>query len=424
MRPTLLFSLGLAACQSAPEGAAPNGTTRDSAGVQIVTSTTPAWQEGEGWRVDSVPMTVIGADENDPQQQWRYVETAARRSDGSVAVAIEGSIRLFGADGRFVQLLSRSGNGPGEFRYIAALRTMAGDTLVAQTEFGHRVAHFAPDGTLVREERFEREELSRFGPWHECDSGMLADETRYACKKDPSIPLTATNREDVVDANYSSSPGPGFLRQLFRIWLVTPARDTAFPVGIVSGLEQFGVEIAPGREEFVVHPFYSRSRLASGGNPLRLAIATNPDYRIELWSTAGKLERIIERTGARIAPTAGDAEQARVSMRAQLKYLDEPTRERVLAEVPTPDSLAAVLGLAITPAGELLVQREGFLPSQQASVWDVFDRDGRFLGPIRIPGHMRIIAAGDDHLLMLRRTEDEAWLVEVYRFTRQDDTIP
>lgn len=418
MRTALLLAFALVGCQAAPEGAASNGTIRDSAGVQIVTSTTPAWQEGEGWQVDSVPMTVIGADESDEQQQWPYVQAAARLSDGRVAVAAEGSIRLFGPDGRFVKLISRPGEGPGEFRAVHELRALPGDTLVADAGFGLQLAYFAPGGSLVREERFEREDLARLGPWKECGSGMLADGSRYNCKHDPSIPLSATNRVDVVDANFSSSPGPGLLRQLSRLWIVSPARDTAYPVGITAGIEQFGVKLAPGREVFVVHPFHSWSRITSGGSPLRLAIATNPDYRIELWSTTGKLERIIERTGARIAPTASDAEQARASMRDQLKYLDDPTRERVLAEVPTPDSLAAVMGLAITPAGELLVQREGFLPSQRASVWDVFDAEGRYLGPIRILGRMRILAAGNDHLLVLRRTEDDASLVEVYRFRK------
>lgn len=418
MRATFLLALALVGCQSAPEDAASEGMIRDSAGVQIVTSTTPAWKEGEGWQVDTVPMTVIGADENDPQQQWRYVQAAARLSDGHVAVAAEGSIRLFGPDGRFVRLISRSGEGPGEFRAVHELRALPGDTLVADAGFGYQIAHFAPGGSLVREERFEREELSRFGPWKECDMGMLADGSRYGCKNDPSIPLSATNRVDVVDANFRSSAGPGLLRQLSRIWIVSPARDTAYPVGITAGIEQFGVRLAPGREVFVVHPFHSWSRVTSGGEPLRLAIATNPDYRIELWSPTGKLERIIERTGARLAPSAQDAEQARASMDNQLKYMDQPTRERVLAEVPTPDSLAAVVGLAITPAGDVLVQREGFLLSQQASVWDVFASDGRFLGAIRIPGHMRILAAGNDHLLVVRRKEDEAWLVEVYRVKR------
>ncbi len=412
-----LVVLLAAACQRAPEPT--TAGTRDSAGVTVVSSTTPVWREGEGWRVDSVPMTVIGADENDPQQQWKYLESAARLSDGSVAVAADGSIRLFGADGRFVRLISRSGEGPGEFRHVDALLALPGDTLRANSYFGYQVSWFAPTGELVREERLDRAQLAHFGPWGECTGGLLSDGSRYSCKMDSTIPLSATNRRSVVDANGMSSPGPGLLRELRRIWLVTPARDTAYPLGITTGLEQFGVKLEGGREEFVIHPFHSISHFASGGTPLRLAIATNPDYRIELWSMTGRLERIIERPGARIAPPAEEIPRARESMSSQLqRYLDKATIERVLAQVPTPDSLAAVAGLAMTPSGELLVQREGLLRTQTASVWDVFDVEGRLLGSIRTPGRMRILAAGTDYLLVLRLTEDDGSRVEVYRLRR------
>ena len=414
----LLITTALIGCQTAPEPSTSTASVRDSAGVEIVTSTTPTWQEGEGWQVDTMPMTVIGADESDPQQQWKYVEGAARLSDGSIAVAADGSIRLFGADGRFVRLISRTGEGPGEFRYLGDLLALPGDTIRANNSFGYQVAWYTPSGRLIREERLDREQLARFGPWSECSNGFLPDGSRYGCKKDPSIPLSATNRPSVIDASGMSSPGPGLLRQLNRVWLVTPARDTAYPLGIEAGLEQFGVTLEAGREAFVMHPFHSRSYFASGGTPQRLAIATNPEYRIELWSMTGKLERIIERPGARQTPPPEEIARANEYMASQLDYMDKATRDRVLAQVPTPDSLAAVSGLAMMPTGELLVQREGRLLSQPATVWDVFGTDGGLLGNIRIPGHMRLLAAGSDHLLVMRRTPDDAWLVEAYRLKR------
>ena len=86
-------------------------------------------------------------------------------------------------------------------------------------------------------------------------------------------------------------------------------------------------------------------------------------------------------------------------MAGQLNFADPTTRGRLAAQVPTPDSLPAVVGLAVTPTGELLVQRPGTLASDPASVWDVFGADGRLLGSIRLPGHPRILAVGTDYLL-------------------------
>lgn len=414
----LLATIMLLPSCGARERVAGDATTRDSAGVAIITSGAPAWSTGEGWQVDSVPITVIGADEQDVQQQWQYVQTAARRADGSVVVAIEGSIRLFGADGRFVQTISQAGQGPGEFRYLSQLLPLPGDTLRASDGFGYQVAWFAPDGALLREERVDRERVSNLGPWSECNTAFLADGSRLGCKLDPSIPLSATNRASKVDEKGWSSPGPGLLRQLRRVWIAAPALDTAFPLGIDAGIEQFGVTLAPGMEEFVVHPFHGRSVIASGGSPLRIAIATNPDYRVEWWTPTGTLERIIQRPGARLAPSEADLAGAQAYLEAQMERMDPVMRSKVLAEVPTPDSLPAVYGMVVSPAGELLIQRSGLLPSQPTSSWDVFGADGTFLGEIRISGHVRLLAAGTDYLLAIRRTDDDASLVEVYRLRR------
>jgi hypothetical protein len=76
---TLLVAL--AACgTSRPEG---NGVVVDSLGVQIVTSSVPAWRDGSAWRVDSVPEQVAGD---------------ASRSDGALLIGVQGVHRF--ADGR------------------------------------------------------------------------------------------------------------------------------------------------------------------------------------------------------------------------------------------------------------------------------------------------------------------------------------
>src|SRR5690606_34278562 len=98
--------------------------------------------------------------------------------------------------------------------------------------------------------------------------------------------------------------------------------------------------------------------------------------------------------------------------------VEPAVRRTLLAAIPTPDSLPAVYGMVVTPAGELLVQRRGLLRTQPVSTWDVFGADGAFLGEIRIAGHVRLISVGSDHLLAMRRTEDDAWLVEVYGLRR------
>jgi len=412
-----LLAAFLIGCAKEPVPPATDAAVVDSAGVSIVTSRVPLWPTGGGWHVDSQPITVLGADERDPQQQWRWVEAAARFSNGNIVLGAEGSLRLFGPDGKFIRLLSRAGDGPGEFRNVAGLLVLPGDSLRANDAMGRRVATYAPDGRLARDERLDMARFQALGRWTECRSGLFPDGSRFGCQPDKTLAASATNRPSVVDAKGWSSPGPGLLRQLRRIYVATPDLAAAYPLGIDGGIEQFGVTIPQG-EVFVVHPFHSFSFVAAGGTPMRIAIATNPEYRIELWTPTGRLERVIRRDGGRRAPTAAERADARASMMRQLGRMDEATRSRVIAAVPTPDSLPAVIGLTVTPQGEFLVQREGYLPSHVTSIWDVFDRGGRWLGELRLPGHCRILSTGTDNLLVQRGIADDATLIEVYRLKR------
>ncbi|MDZ4390301.1 MAG: hypothetical protein U0974_11310 [Gemmatimonadales bacterium] len=196
-----------------------------------------------------------------------------------------------------------------------------------------------------------------------------------------------------------------------------PDLETTHPLGVDGGIERFGVAVGT-REEFVVHPFHSRSYLAAGGTPMRIAIATNPNYRVELWTPTGTLERVVRREGGRRAPTLAERAAAPTLMKRYLEGVDPATANTIMAEVPTPDSLPALVGLTVTPQGELLVQREGFLPSQVSSLWEVFDSSGRWLGELRLPARTRILSVGTDHLLVQRMTVDDVVLIEVHRLRR------
>ena len=42
---------------------------RDSAGIRIIENALPAWEEGQGWTLDSTSLVEIGADPDDPNSQ-------------------------------------------------------------------------------------------------------------------------------------------------------------------------------------------------------------------------------------------------------------------------------------------------------------------------------------------------------------------
>src|SRR5690606_39847841 len=106
-------------------------TVTDSAGIRIVTSTAPAWAEGRGWSVDTIPELVIGDERTLPSVLLVGI-TAARRLDRGgylVTTAVDALIRWFDRNGAEQRRAGGSGTGPGEFRDIE-LPGINGDTLI------------------------------------------------------------------------------------------------------------------------------------------------------------------------------------------------------------------------------------------------------------------------------------------------------
>ena len=74
-----------AACTDA--GARQTSVTSDSAGVAIVESHEGAWEDGDAWRLDSVPAVRIGGEEEgDPAYDLLQVSDAVRLSHGGIAL--------------------------------------------------------------------------------------------------------------------------------------------------------------------------------------------------------------------------------------------------------------------------------------------------------------------------------------------------
>lgn len=69
----------------------------DSAGIQIVETTTPLWSSGASWTVSDTPVLVIGEVEGRVHEVFAGVTGVVRMSDGRIAVADRGSseIRFF-----------------------------------------------------------------------------------------------------------------------------------------------------------------------------------------------------------------------------------------------------------------------------------------------------------------------------------------
>jgi len=414
---TLSFTSGCtAADHGADQGTASDAVVvRDSAGVEMVTSHRAQWADGRGWQVDTSPITRLGDNEDDAMQHWEDVDHLIRRDDGSLLVALRGEIRWFSADGRYRASITRSGKGPGEFRSFGSLYRMPGDSLRATDDLGSKTAVFAPDGSLVRESTLDETQLRTLGNWIDhCGEQVLPDGSRLACQEDPSIAGLGSVRRSDSHADVPAGP----YRPIHRLYVISPSFDRAWPLGVSAEAEGYGVTLDGRTELYRLWPYHAQSVTVAGGNPVRIAHAINPAYRIEIWTTDGRLTRVIERTTGRRPPTKQEIVDVIKAKRASSGMWRAGLVEAALEQIPTPDSLPALISIAMNDVGELMVMREGHLPSHTMSVYDVFDPKGQWLGELRIPGRVGVASFGEDYLLAVRQNEDGMMLVEVLPLRR------
>ena len=148
----LLLVVPAAACRDDdPRFAAAVPEVRDSAGVALVWSDGPSWQEGDSWSIESEPSRVLGGFDDGSATLYRVSDLAVL-PDGTMTVVNGGAQELlvFDLEGDVPTRIGRAGDGPGEFRWLNGVLARA-DSIVAVDGSRLRFSVFSPDGTLVRE---------------------------------------------------------------------------------------------------------------------------------------------------------------------------------------------------------------------------------------------------------------------------------
>lgn len=354
--------------------------TRDSAGTRIAENTGFPSPE-DSWVVEAEPFLTVGGVSAAPPAQFTVVAQAARFADGRLVVleTETSELRFFDADGRHLRTAGGRGEGPGEFQYATTFARLPGDTLLLEAI--DRYIAFAPNGDYV-------------GEWR-IDSSDLVARERAACGPgallaDGSLLYCSVGRPE-VGGRWGS-------RLVARQLRVTPD-GTELPLGFYVGADQGAL-------------FSSGTWVASGGSPMIVAVVNNPEYSVEVWSPDGRLMRIIRRLDGRRAPTEQEVEAAmEMAMRP-------PPMGPAPATPETPDSLPTAFGLTVGIRGDVWVRRAPVHGMQDQTVFDGFDREGRFRGEFRFDGYFWLYEVGDDYLLGARLDEMGVPHIQLHRLVR------
>lgn len=403
----LLAVLG-AGCGDADGRDGARVTVRDSVGVTIVENRGSGRDSASAWARSPEPLVTLGhVGGDDPATRFSNVRSVARLSDGRILVldTQAAELRWFDREGDHLLTTGGRGRGPGEFNFPGLLMVLPGDTVAVEDRPRMDLAIFGPEGDFVRKEAFDLQRLIASGRYGECTSRRLPDRSALMCV------YRAGEERPPPD------PGPGHHRSFLHFVRLAPDLTRQDTLGLYGGLEQWGVSYG-GRTAFALHPFHASTYTAVGGDPLRVAIARNPEYSVEVWTLDGRLDRIVRRIGARRAPTE---DEARMAEERFLRFArdDEQLANRFLAEVEIPDSIPAVHDLEIARNGELWVGRTMRLPGPAARVYDVFGPDGEYLGAISFPAGFELHEIGEDYVLGTRLDELDVPFVELYGLRRR-----
>jgi len=129
---------------------------RDSVGVAIVEHDAAFMDALPRWTIDTVSLQMVRGDT--AQTQFTQIADAVRRSDGGFFVADRraSDIRAFDAAGRFEQVVSRAGRGPGEIGLITRLQLLPDDSLAFVDNGNRRFTVLTRDARYVRQVLFPR----------------------------------------------------------------------------------------------------------------------------------------------------------------------------------------------------------------------------------------------------------------------------
>lgn len=400
-------ALPLAGC-SGDAGSDWEGSVTDSAGVEIVTNTgTGIWSRDAAWTVEQV--LVVGAAEGEPEYQFGQISGIDIDSEGRMYVMDQQAreVRVFSPDGQFIANIGKAGSGPGEFSQAAGpIFVGPGDTIAVPDAGQQRISRFSAAGEPIGS---------------------------YPLPMTEGIPIRwmeAPNQDLIQQAMIMQFPGQEDVEPKNLLLRRSPSGEVSDTVMELPIGRSFN--FAGGRPNITL--FESEPMWAIGPDG-RIFYGTNSDYRLEVFSTDGELQRVIQKAFQRRTVTEGDKEafrrilqelwerqgvppQAMTAMSQSLQFAEfYPAYANVLGgpdgslwvqRIQTPESVSE-------QGGSFNIQDIG------GAEWEVFDDQGRLLGVVRMPPRFTPLAFHGDDIYGLLLDEYDVQFAARMRLDRGAD---
>ncbi len=345
----LLAPALLAGCRASDDARGRTVTTDTAASGAIVVTNGERgiWDDASTWRL--VEELRIASPDGTGPAAFNQVMALEVDATGRVYAAESRppEIRVFTADGAYLRTIGRQGGGPGEFQEVAAMLWDSTGRLLVVDQRNARYARFDTTGRFEGSVPRIVSAFSMF-PW----PGRILDDGRMV---DVGMKPGSTAFEHILIAARPGSPG--------RDTIALPSYDAqVFSHQSGTSRVQAAVPFAPS----LIWVLDSRGYLWS---------AVTDRYRIVQRRLAGDTVRIIERAFQPVTVTASERDTAV----ARLVWFRRQGGQVDAARIP-----------GVKPAfTSLMLDDRGYLwttPSRsegaEQTTYDVFDPDGRYLGPV------------------------------------------
>ena len=356
------------------------GTVYDSAGITVVANPESGlWTEATAWRLEEELR--IGVVEGDPMREFGSIAGLAVDGEGRIHVldGMAREIRIFDARGEFVTAFGRRGSGPGELNSPSAVLIGRGDTILIPDVSNGQVQRFLTDGSPAGQFPMYLAGGISVG-WHARDGLLLEDFQPHPSTANGDLPpylvLLRDSGGEVVDT--------------------------------LLEMESAGaLEYRNGVAYMVAFSPQPRWVLLDDG---RLASGRLSAYRFEIRDPNGRLERVVTKSFERSPLRDSDRRALREHIRAF--YGRGPLsadREHLIRTMEFGTHFPTFATLFGGPHGTLWVQQalqvSSFEPDDMARFglhafatpeYDIFDREGRYLGTMTPPkGFSPMLAHGE-----------------------------
>ena len=383
-RLALLLLGGAVSCAEEDSGS-PLIVQRDSAGIEIIEAVRPLWGDSSRWSIDPNPVVDLTLSGSSPDHEFYRARSMKQRPDGSLMIADLASqeVRVFSADGEFLESFGGSGDGPGEFRGLYVIEN-AGDTLLAMDSDG-RVTVVAPELTVVRTFNIAPLTLDL----HYVDGGAILPEPRALVL--PQAGLAGRIRR----------PDPLVLFDL--------EGEQIDSIGETRGPELYVSVMTVG-------VFFGKSsHVATMGR--RIFLGSNDTMQVDELDVFGNLVRIL-----RIPDYPLALSNAQIAAERDF-FLDRsppgsPFRQG-FEDAPASDTRPAYTDIVVDPSGAVWLQlHRGDSEQDKPQEWLVLDADGTWLGNVGIPDRFTVSDITMDAVLGIWRDELDVQHPQVLRLTR------